>query len=393
MRSARCSSGCGRSGDNTMTRPGLRPMRSLPMLEPVRSTLEKCVFCPKLCRSACPVSTAEPVETITPWGKMSMTYFVARGDVAATPSFGRPAWACTGCFACRESCDHRSDVAKTLLTARAGMRSLGLAPASASRVADRFQRHAAATSRAIRKLATRATVRANSGVALLVGCAYVRGAPREAAHAISAGAELTSGPVSLVEACCGLPLLHAGDTAGFARQALLLARETAKKTTVLVADAGCAFTLRTHYPSVTTLSPNIELLVERAAQHLDRLERVNCDEFGPVRYHDTCMLGRGLSVYDSPRNVLTRALGRAPDEFGAQRERGRCSGAGGLLPVTMPEVSDAIANARIEEHRRSGGGRIVTSCASSLLAFRRRSRVKVDDIVTWIARAVSRERP
>ena len=41
-----------------------------------------CVFCPKLCRSACPVSNAEPRETVTPWGKMSMAYFVANESVA-----------------------------------------------------------------------------------------------------------------------------------------------------------------------------------------------------------------------------------------------------------------------------------------------------------------------
>ena len=63
-------------------------MQKLPMLEDRRGTLEKCVFCPKLCRTACPVSNAIPRETLTPWGKMSMSYFVAQGDVR--PMRGRP---------------------------------------------------------------------------------------------------------------------------------------------------------------------------------------------------------------------------------------------------------------------------------------------------------------
>jgi hypothetical protein len=61
----------------------------------------------------------------------------------------------------------------------------------------------------------------------------------------------------------------------------------------------------------------------------------------------------------------------------------------------MPEVSRAIADARLEAHARGGGGRIVTGCASSLIALRRRaagSNVAVDDLVTWIARAL-RARP
>src|SRR5579872_2051494 len=104
-----------------MARPGMRKMRVLPQLEERRGELETCVFCPKLCRSACPVSNAEPRETITPWGKMSMAYFVAQGDVATTEAFAQPAWACTGCFACRESCDHRNDVSGTLQAVRAGL--------------------------------------------------------------------------------------------------------------------------------------------------------------------------------------------------------------------------------------------------------------------------------
>ena len=56
------------------------PLR-LPLLEPHRSALEKCVYCPKLSRAACPVSNVEASETVTPWGKMSMAFFAARGDV------------------------------------------------------------------------------------------------------------------------------------------------------------------------------------------------------------------------------------------------------------------------------------------------------------------------
>src|SRR5450631_2259800 len=117
-----------------MARPGLRPMKLLPALEVRRGALEKCVFCPKLCRSACPVSNAEPRETITPWGKMSMAYFAAHGDVPLDASHAAPAWACTGCYGCREACDHKNEVAPTLLEARAALAAAGLAPEGAKRV-------------------------------------------------------------------------------------------------------------------------------------------------------------------------------------------------------------------------------------------------------------------
>jgi dimethylglycine catabolism B len=366
-------------------------MHKLPLLESARTRLETCVFCPKLCRSACPVSNAEPRETLTPWGKMSMAYFVAQGDVAGSSSFAAPSWACTGCGACRSACAHDNDVAATLFTARAGLLELGVAPEGALRVARQFHAHLAATKSAVCELEAHPGVVRNSKTALLIGCAYARAAPREAGDAIIAANGLVRGPVSLVQACCGLPLLHAGDRTGFAREALALAIETGEKRTLLVADAGCAHALRVYYPSVlATLSPTVELLVERAAADLGRLEKLTArvDAAAPIRYHDPCLLGRGLGVYEAPRAVLTRALGRAPDEFGARRESGHCSGAGGLLPRTMPETSRSITEARVAEHEERGGGTIVTACASSLLAFRRRPNTNASDLVSILSRAV-----
>jgi Fe-S oxidoreductase len=92
-------------------------------------------------------------------------------------------------------------------------------------------------------------------------------------------------------------------------------------------------------------------------------------------------------VYDQPRALLARALGRAPDEFDRRRDDARCSGAGGLLPVTMPEISREIARTRVAEHESGGGGTVVTACASSLRSFRRQGAEAID-LVTVVARAL-----
>lgn len=368
-------------------------MHSLPLLEPRRSELELCVFCPKLCRSACPVSNAEPRETITPWGKMSLAWMAAHGDVPLDDAHAAPAWACTSCGACRESCDHRNVVGDTLLDARDALAREGLAPHGARQVLERFARHDVETRVAARELASHPRVHADAPTALLVGCGYLRAAPREARDAVDAAIALNGGePVALVEACCGLPLRLAGDRAGFARHAAALARSLEGRTHLLVVDAGCAVALTQRYAGVdVSVEPAIELLVQRAARELGRMKHVP-HEAGPVRYHDPCQLGRGLGIYDEPRAVLARALGHAPDEFEDARDHAACSGAGGLLPSTMPDVARGIADARLAAHARAGGGRVVTACASSLLSLRKRaasSSVAVDDLVSWIARAVS----
>jgi Fe-S oxidoreductase len=390
-------------------------MRALPVLEPRRPALEKCVFCPKLCRSACPVSNAEPRETLTPWGKMSLAWMAAHGDVPLDVSHASPAWACTGCFACRELCDHRNPVADVLLDARAAALSRRAAPEGALRVIGRFAQHDVETRLASRRLAANApagTVHASSRTALLVGCGYVRAAPAEALHAVEAAAALTRGPVALVDACCGLPLRLAGDLDAFRRHALGVARslQAGGHARLVVVDAGCALAMRRRYPEADVALPRTlrtELLVEIAAEALAtdskggsagvlsaRRPSLKPLPFGaldvPVRWHDPCQLGRGLGVFDAPRTVLARALGRPPDEFPAAREHAVCSGAGGLLPSTMPETSRGIARTRLQEAAREGGGRVVTACASSLIAFRKgaaEAGVAVDDLVSWIAQA------
>src|ERR1700729_1576690 len=120
-----------------MTPPDDRPLHRLPTLAARKDTLEKCVFCPKLCRSACPVSNAEPRETLTPWGKMSAAWMSAHGDVPFDEPHAAPAWACTDCGACTSACDHRNPVADVLLDARDAFVRARLAPAGAARTVSR----------------------------------------------------------------------------------------------------------------------------------------------------------------------------------------------------------------------------------------------------------------
>jgi len=375
-----------------MARPDDRPLRRLPTLEASKETLERCVFCPKLCRTTCPVSNAEPRETLTPWGKMSLTYFVATESVPLEPALAAPAWACTGCFGCREQCDHKNDVTGTLFAARSAMNAAGAAPPAAQAVLARESERLADLGNEARGFAALEEMAPylarGAKTALLVGCAYTRdaGRRRETTDAVRATSALVGGPVTLIDTCCGAPLLHAGDHDRFVAQGERLTRAIGAAERVVVVDAGCASTLRIHHAKV---GPPMVHLSELAARELGRLGRVadlGAAE-GEVRWHDPCQLGRGLGIYDAPRAVLTRALGRAPAEFPRRREGARCSGAGGLLPVTMPETSAAIARARLDEHEEAGGGTVVTACASSGRRFEK-SGARVLDLATVIARSL-----
>lgn len=80
-----------------------------------------------------------------------------------------------------------------------------------------------------------------------------------------------------------------------------------------------------------------------------------------VAYHDPCLLGRGLGVYDLPREIITR-LGAELTPLENEREEALCCGAGGALPEVDSALADKIARVRIEEVLESGATILLTAC-------------------------------
>ena len=341
----------------------------LPLLQTAQKALETCGYCPKLCRSTCPVSQVEAREALIPWAKMFAAWLTARGDLPSDRDTAQTSWGCSGCHRCSSFCEHKNPVADTLYAARAEYRDAGLAP-EAVVVSERRQgQRVAEAGVTLTELAREPGVHAQAKVALLVGCAYLRKARPEARAMVRSVAALL-GPVRLVSGCCGAPLLHAGDRAGFDAARAAIEAQTQSAHTFVVGDPGCALSL-----SGTRALPFVRL----AADHADKLRKVpGFGQGNPVRFHDPCALGRGLGEYEAPRLVLERALGRKPEEFAQQRELAECSGGGALLPISMPESSARIADLRLQAHEREGGGTLVTACASSLRRFRAQGTPAVD---------------
>jgi Fe-S oxidoreductase len=341
----------------------------LPLLPNAKKALETCGYCPKLCRSTCPVSNVEAREALIPWAKMSSAWLVARGDLKADAPTAQTSWGCSGCHACTGFCEHQNPVADTLYAARAAYRDQGVAPEAVLESERRHGLRVAEAGTTLAELAREPGVRSDAKVALLVGCAYLRKARSEARAMVRSVAAL-AGPVRLVAGCCGAPLLHSGDRAGFDAARARITEATRGAHSFVVGDPGCALVLR---------EAGAQPFVRLAAEHASRLGRIPTfgDEVS-VRFHDPCALGRGLSEYEAPRVVLSRALGRAADEFEAHRAQAECSGGGALLPVSMPEISAKIADNRLAAHEREGGGVLVTACAASLRRFRAQGTPAMD---------------
>lgn len=355
----------------------MRHEHRLPLVRPHEREHTYCAFCPKLCRFSCPVSTVQGRETTTPWGKMTSLHHVARGNVAMEETYARTWWACTGCMRCRTFCDHGNEVAATLNAGRAEAVSAGTAPEEAYAIIDAHPERERRARLAAEDLFGERLHR-TAETAAVPGCTSCVTAGRDARSGVAAVDALTGSPARVAaDGCCGLPLLDAGDRDGFVRAARRFLDRLAGVTLAVFLDPGCLFALARIAPHAG-VAHDIRMihLAELAAEHLARLGHISVD--GPVRYHDACRLGRGMGVYDAPRAVLARILGRSPDEFSQHHDRAECSGAGAQVPRTDRPTAEAIARERLADHALMGGGTVVTACSASKRAFEKQGAHAID---------------
>src|SRR4051812_28920989 len=105
----------------------------------VARQLDDCTFCPKMCRHACPVSTASGRETHIPQAKMDRLNQLRLGRAAWTAESTDPLWACTGCRHCTMYCDHGNEPGLVLLSGRAAAVANGAPHPALASYSERFR--------------------------------------------------------------------------------------------------------------------------------------------------------------------------------------------------------------------------------------------------------------
>lgn len=356
--------------------------------DPHRQAYAYCAYCPKICRFSCPVSEVTRSETTSPWGKMTEAYLVAGEKRTLDEGGSRALHACTGCMRCRSFCDHQNEVGYALFSSRKESLEKGLSPRGVTSTRTSFAEHQNPFGRDLSRAVAAFPVETPVRYALFPGCSALAKRSESVENALAVG-EALSTPlgVSKVSArCCGYPLYAAGDMDGFRAHAEKVRDSLKDLRELVVQDPGCAYTMKVAYERVgvelkTEIMTLFEVLADRiaGADHPPPLEM-------KTAYHDACHLGRGLGQYDAPRKLLSAAVGvfREAHEL---REEGGCSGGGGLLPRSMPEVAVEIARKQ-GERLAPNDEVIVTACTTSRRMFERAGRKSEDllDVVRrWLA--------
>src|ERR1700735_2127379 len=94
--------------------------------ESVAKQLDYCTFCPKMCRHACPVSTASGRETHIPQAKMDRLDQIRLGRTPVSVETTDPFWARPGCRHCTKYCDHDNEPGMVLFAGRAAAVAKGV---------------------------------------------------------------------------------------------------------------------------------------------------------------------------------------------------------------------------------------------------------------------------
>jgi heterodisulfide reductase subunit D len=104
------------------------------------------------------------------------------------------------------------------------------------------------------------------------------------------------------------------------------------------------------------------------------------EQAAKVTYHDPCDLGRSSGVYEVPREILHAMPGVELVEMEKNRERCTCCGGGGNLEMVNPELSAAMARAKIDEIKATGADTVITACQQcvrTILSAARKNKISL----------------
>jgi len=166
------------------------------------------------------------------------------------------------------------------------------------------------------------------------------------------------------EVCCGRDLLFNGDEEGFLKLAKankkMIKESGAEK--IIFTCPECLDTVKNIYPEFVGKA-NVELihitqLVNEAIEK-GKLE-LGASKDKKFTFQDPCALGRGLNVYDEPRNIIRSIEESELLPMERERENSLCCGPSSWISCT--NYTKRIQRVRLNQAENTGAQKLVTAC-------------------------------
>lgn len=186
-----------------------------------------------------------------------------------------------------------------------------------------------------------------------------------------------------LEVCCGSPVLNSGhkkEAIELAQQNLRIFKAHGVKK-IITSCPACFKTFSKDYPKLLNgWAIETEHITQTLATAIEQ------GKFRPdkhnitITYHDPCHLGRHCGIYEAPRQIL-KSIGADIKEMKLNRKFSFCCGAGSGVKSNYPELSNSIAQERINMAEETKAKYLVTTCPMCYLHLKENSKdMKVKEL-------------
>lgn len=362
-----------------------------------------CLDCGK-CTVVCPVARYDP--------QFNPRLIVQRNlGLNGTKQNDETIWACLSCYMCLERCNYRVEFPEFIRILRteafnAGARAQcthgGALQALMNLMADEGLHQ-----KRLDWLPPDIELSKQSDTAFFVGCApyfdvlfsEIKVSTLEGIKGALRLLNLAHIPFNLVanERCCGRDLLLQGDEEGFMALAKHNVAEFAQLGVrkIVTTCPECYYSLKLDYPKmlgrtvgeVVYWTEIMAPLLQSGELQLGRVKEM-------ATYHDSCVLGRGLRIFDSPRQVLSAVKGLQLVEMEQSRERALCCGTSSW--VHCGATNRKIQDERLAQAEATGARVLVTSCPKCQIHLKcaqqnrdgKVPKIEIEDLASLVARSL-----
>lgn len=355
----------------------------------------------------CPAYKHGIFESYGARGKFNIARALVDGVIDYDADIAERVYACTDCRACAAYCFKFIDTVEIFRALKADLAERGLLPPNLAAavseegpMAREHTIHDFPHEERMDWLPEDGSVDEAADTVFFVGCssAYLRQNMARDAYELLDKLEMDA-TVLGDEWCCGHPYLEAGklDAARELMEHNIEQIEALGAKRVVFNCPGCLQTFKEDAPELLGERLPFEAvhIVEEVAARIEA-GQIELDVHLPkavITYHDPCPLGRGLGIYEPPREVLDAIQGLRRAEMTRHGEDAYCCSSGGLIRYDYAESAAESGADRLEEAEATGADILVTACPACLVQFqhvrnRQRSRIQVMDIVELVNKLV-----
>lgn len=318
------------------------------MTEDLKSLEKEMLVCTQCgyCRSVCPIFDDRGWDSSVARGRVILAYGMLKDRFDIDDSIVEALYQCSTCGDCERRCPSNVGVVDIVEAARRDLfaeHSLEKHSKMAERIKEFKNPYGESKSRA--EIFQKEPKKAKVGY--FIGCTPTYRNQKLAQATMSILGKLEEDYTIIDEVCCGSPLQRIGGSDEDVKELVdhnLDSIEELGIETLLFSCAGCFNMFKNHYPEFRELGFRPMHITEYLAEKDLNLK----DLPKTVTYHDPCHLGRHAKEYEAPRRIINKIPEVKFQEMEQKEETARCCGGGGGLRAQFPELSERIAQKRVE---------------------------------------------